>query len=205
MNGLIQPLNDLVNNFGLPQDFIVQASFYALAALTCIFALGVVTSRNIFHCAIFLAVTLFCVAGVYLFLNAEFLAIVQVLIYVGAIVTLFIFAIMLTANISDKSIPHTNRQVLASGIIAITILVLFVRIITGNPWKSGPAQAQPLSLREIGRSLMSAYALPFEVISLILLAALVGAIVIGKVNQRPFTLPSPRRGEDKGEGEKKQI
>jgi len=173
-----------VNNYGLPQDFIVRASFYVIAALSVIFALGVVASRNIFHCAIYLAVSLFCIAGVYLFLNAEFLAIVQVLIYVGAIVTLFLFAIMLTANIGDRSIRGTNRQVLGGGLIAAMIAVFFIYVIIGEPWKKSLLQAQPLTLQELGRSLMSAYALPFEVISLILLAALVGAIVIGRVKKQ---------------------
>ena len=121
MSGPIQLLNNVLNNYGLPQGFIVQTSFYVIAAFAVISALGVVVSRNIFHCAIFLAVSLFCIAGVYLFLSAEFLAVVQVLIYVGAIVTLFLFAIMLTANIGDRSIRHTNRQVLAGGVIAIII------------------------------------------------------------------------------------
>ncbi|MDD4879462.1 MAG: NADH-quinone oxidoreductase subunit J, partial [Candidatus Omnitrophica bacterium] len=73
MSGPIQLLNNLLNNYGLPQDFIGQASFYVIAAFAVISAFGVVTSRNIFHCAIFLAVSLFCIAGVYLFLGAEFL------------------------------------------------------------------------------------------------------------------------------------
>lgn len=186
VNGLIQLLSNLVNNYGLPQEFIVRASFYVIAALSVIFALGVVASRNIFHCAIYLAVCLFCIAGVYLFLNAEFLAVVQVLIYVGAIVTLFLFAIMLTANIGDRSIRGSNKQVLVGGLIAAMIAIFFISVILGEPWKKGISQtssAQPLTLQELGRSLMSAYALPFEVISLILLAALVGAIVIGRVKK----------------------
>lgn len=184
VSGLIQLLNNLVNNYGLPQDFIVRTSFYVIAASAVISALGVVTSRNIFHCAIYLALSLFCVAGIYLFLDAEFLAIVQVLIYVGAIVILFLFAIMLTANIGDRAISHTNRQVLGGGLIAAMIAVFFVAVIIGEPWKRSLSQAQPLTLQELGKSLMSAYALPFEVISLILLAALVGAIVIGKVKKQ---------------------
>ena len=186
MNGLIQQLNNLLNGYGLQQGFIVQASFYVIAASAVIFALGVVTSRNIFHCAVYLALSLFSIAGVYLFLNAEFLAVVQILIYVGAIVTLFLFAIMLTANIGDRSIRSTNKQVLAGGVIAATISVFFIFIIIGEPWYSAAAKtnaAPRLSLEDIGRSLMSTYALPFEVISLILLAALVGAIVIGKVKK----------------------
>ena len=185
MNGLIRQLSDIVNNYGLPQDFVVQASFYVIAGLACIFAFGVVAMRNIFHCAVSLALCLFCVAGVYLFLNAEFLAIVQVLIYVGAIVTLFIFAIMLTANIEDRSIRQANRQALVSAVVAAAILSFFIFIIIGAPWKAAPsgAAAAP-GLEDLGKALMSVYALPFEFISLVLLAALVGAIVIGKAGRR---------------------
>jgi NADH:ubiquinone oxidoreductase subunit 6 (subunit J) len=185
MNGLIRQLSDIVNNYGLPRDFVVQASFYVIAGLACVFAFGVVAMRNIFHCAVSLALCLFCIAGVYLFLNAEFLAIVQVLIYVGAIVTLFIFAIMLTSNIEDRSIRQANRQVLVSAAVAAAILSFFIFIITGAPWKTAAeGTATAPGLEDIGRALMSAYALPFEFISLILLAALVGAIVIGKAKKQ---------------------
>jgi NADH:ubiquinone oxidoreductase subunit 6 (subunit J) len=187
MNGLIRQLSDIVSNYGLPRDFVVQASFYVIAGLACVFAFGVVAMRNIFHCAVSLALCLFCVAGVYLFLNAEFLAIVQVLIYVGAIVTLFIFAIMLTSNIEDRSIRQANRQVLVSAAVTAAILSFFIFIISGAPWKTaseGAASAEAPGLENIGRALMSAYALPFEFISLILLAALVGAIVIGKAKKQ---------------------
>lgn len=171
-----------MNEFGLYQEFIIKASFYFIASLTCLFAFMVVKSRDIFHCAVFLAATLFGVACVYLFLNAEFLAVVQVLIYVGAIVTLFIFAIMLTTKIHDKTIRQTNRQVLVGGALALVLLSSLIAIINQNPWKAGTADANKgyLGLGELGKSLMSTYALPFEVISLILLAALVGAIVIGR-------------------------
>ncbi len=184
MNGLIQTLNDILNNYGLRQEFVIQACFYSLAGLACVFAIGVVTLRNIFHCAISLAMTLFCIAGIYLFLNAEFLAAVQVLIYVGAIVTLFLFAIMLTAKIDDRSIRQTNKQVLASMAVSLAILSFFIFIIIGSPWKE-PVAGGPFcpGIGEIGKSLMSVYALPFETISLILLAALVGAIAIGKTDK----------------------
>ncbi|MDP2942492.1 MAG: NADH-quinone oxidoreductase subunit J [Candidatus Omnitrophota bacterium] len=182
MNGLIQLLNSFLNEFGLYREFIIKASFYFIAALTCLFAFMVVTSRDIFHCAVFLAATLFGVACVYLFLNAEFLAVVQVLIYVGAIVTLFIFAIMLTTKIHDKAIRQTNHQVLIGGALALALLFSLIIIINQDPWKASAAGTTSgyLGLGELGKSLMSTYALPFEVISLILLAALVGAIVIGR-------------------------
>jgi len=170
----------------MPQEFIIKASFYFIAALTCIFSFMVVRSRNIFHCAVFLAATLFGVACVYLFLNAEFLAVVQVLIYVGAIVTLFIFAIMLTTAIGDKMIRQANKQIFIGGVTSLAFLSCLISIINKDPWKASAAGAANgyLGLDELGRSLMSAYALPFEVISLILLAALVGAIVIGKAYKK---------------------
>lgn len=185
MNGPIQPLNDLLTNYGIYQDFIIKAIFYSAAGLSCAFALLVVTARNVFHSAIFLALTLIGVACTYLFLDAEFLAIIQILIYVGAIVTLFIFAIMLTSKIQDKSIKQTNSQVVISVIVALGLLFSFIAIISKNPWAAyaEKAQKQNLDLATLGRHLMSTYALPFELISLILLAALVGAIVIGKVKE----------------------
>ncbi len=184
MSGLIQTLNNILHAFGLPQEFIISASFYLIAALTVVFAFLVVTSKNIFHSAVFLALTLIGVAAVYLFLDAEFVAVVQILIYVGAVVTLFIFAIMLTTKISDKSIRQTNHQVLASCLVVLGLFFLLINIISSNPWRDGAETIKPLGLDQLGKSLMSTYLLPFEVISLILLAALVGAIVIGKVKRQ---------------------
>jgi NADH-quinone oxidoreductase subunit J len=179
MNGLIQQLN----NIGLPQEFILKAVFYTIAGLTIFFAVRMVISRNIFHSAVFLALTLIGVACIYLYLDAEFLAIIQILIYVGAIVTLFIFAIMLTARIQDRAIKQVNQQVLISAAASLAFLCLFVTIIMRNPWHAARAKPETLSLEQLGRALMTAYVLPFEVISLVLLVALVGAIVIGKVRK----------------------
>ena len=180
MNGLIQ----LLNNFGLPQALLLKAVFYFSAGLTIFFAIRVVTLRNVFHSAIFLALTLLGIACVYLYLDAEFLAIIQVLIYVGAIVTLFIFAIMLTAKIQDRAIRQVNKQGLLSAVVAVAFLYLFITIIRRNPWHASLTGAGVVSLGQLGKSLMTAYALPFEVISLVLLAALVGAIVIGRAKKQ---------------------
>src|SRR3989338_1014682 len=107
LNGLIQ----LLNNVGIPQNIAISATFYPIACLTLLSALLVGTSRNIFHSAIYLALTLIGVASVYLYLDAEFLAIIQVLIYVGAIVTLFIFTIMLTVDIDTGSIRGSLKRI----------------------------------------------------------------------------------------------
>jgi len=163
---------------------VIKATFYPIACLILVFALLVVMSRNIFHSALYLALVLIGVACVYLYLDAEFLAIVQVLIYVGAIVTLFIFTIMLTADINAGPIRGMIRRMLVSAFATLAILFILIRVITRAGWQAVAQNAPVISLEGLGRSLMSKYVLPFEVISLISLAAIVGAIVIGKGQKR---------------------
>ncbi|MDP1854364.1 MAG: NADH-quinone oxidoreductase subunit J [Candidatus Omnitrophota bacterium] len=179
LNSLIQQLN----NSGLPLNSFAQLSFYFIAGLTCLFAFLVVASRNVFHSAVFLALTLLSVSGIYLLLDAQFLAVVQIIIYVGAIMILFVFCIMLTSRISDKAIRQVNQQVLFSLTLALIFLAIFYILIIKSPWLSSGAEIEPLSLKELGRSLFSKYVLPFEVISLVLLAVMVGAIAIGKARK----------------------
>jgi len=180
LNGLIQ----LLNNVGIRQDIAISATFYPIACLTLIFAFLVVTGRNIFHSAVYLAFTLIGIACVYLYLDAEFLAVIQVLIYVGAIVTLFIFTIMLTANIDTGSIRGRLGRISLSLVASLAILFILIKVITISPWHGDPPQTSFFGLPELGKSLMSKYVLPFEIISLISLAALVGAIVIGGRRKR---------------------
>ena len=180
MSGLIQQLG----NLGLAQEAVIKAGFYTVCALTVYFALRMVTSRNIFHSAIFLAMTLLGVAAVFLYLDAEFLAIAQILIYVGAIVTLFVFVIMLTANIQDRSIRQVNQQVLISAISAAGFLFFIIKMIKCNFWQVKSPGTGVLSIKELGISLMTTYVLPFEIISLILIAVLVGAILIAKPGKK---------------------
>ena len=180
MSGLIQ----LLNNHGIPQDFVIKAAFYFIAALTLLFALFVVLSRHIFRAAVYLAVVLTGIAAVYLFLDAEFLAVVQVLIYVGAIVVLFIFTVMLTADIDGGTFVGTLRRISVSALVSLAIFFILFKVINMvTAWKTAVPGAG-ISLPQLGKSLMTGYALPFEVVSLISLAALVGALVIGKAEKR---------------------
>jgi NADH:ubiquinone oxidoreductase subunit 6 (subunit J) len=181
MNGLIQ----LLSSYGIPYDFIIKATFYSIAGLTVLFALFVVLSRHIFHAAVYLAVVLISIACIYLYLDAEFLAVVQVLIYVGAIVTLFIFTVMLTADIDSGTFVGTLRRMLVSALASLAIFFILVKVINMvTAWKTVLSGGSSVSLSQLGKSLMSGYALPFEVISLISLAAMIGAIVIGKAEKR---------------------
>lgn len=179
-SGLIQQLS----NLGVPQQDFITATFYAIAGITVFFAFCVVFLRNIFHCAVFLAMALVGVACVYLYLDAEFLAVAQVLIYVGAVVTLFIYVIMLTASIYDRAIRQVNEQVFVSALGALAFLFLFMRIIEKHNWHTAGAASRAMSIEHLGVSLMTTYVLPFEIISLILISVLVGAIVIAKSGEK---------------------
>jgi NADH:ubiquinone oxidoreductase subunit 6 (subunit J) len=104
--------------------------FYLLAAIIVISAFLVVTLRNVFHSALFLVLTFFMVAGIYLMLSAQFLAAVQVLIYVGAITILILFVIMLTQQIQSKSIRQANEQVIPAALISIVFLIMAIFAMT---------------------------------------------------------------------------
>lgn len=180
MHGLLQLLSDN----GIPQALIIQTTFYGIAGLTVLFAFLVVMSRDIFHSAVFLVLTLLGVACVYLYLDAEFLAGVQILIYIGAIMTLFIFAIMLTSDSKAKLARKIDLRIALSGAAAFAIFAIFLKIIRLDAWQPQILGATPLDLTKLGKSLMTDFGLPFEVISLVSLAALVGAIFIGRVEKK---------------------
>ncbi len=154
---------------------------YAVMATVLIFALGVVTLRNLFHCALCLAVALVGTAVIYVVLRAEYLAAIQILLYVGAVVTLIIFAIMLTEHLAAKTVRQNNSQ----SPLAIAGLLGFVALLTGvilkTPWPVTQAALKAkVSVMGLGEALMGTYVFPFEVISIILIAALIGTVVIAK-------------------------
>ncbi|MEI8011796.1 MAG: NADH-quinone oxidoreductase subunit J [Candidatus Omnitrophota bacterium] len=157
--------------------------FYTLALFIAASALLSVTVRDIFHGAVWLAMTLLGIAFLYFYLDAGFLGVIQILVYVGGIMALFVFAIMLTSKIGDHKIPQINAQFWPGLIIASVLLAILLKIIVNGPWMNVRASAVIIDLQTIGKSLVTTYVLPFEFISLLLLAALVGAVVIGKVKQ----------------------
>ncbi len=158
--------------------------FYTIAVGLCAFALLSVTVGDVFHSAVWLTFTLLSVAGVYFLLGAPFIGVIQVLVYVGGIMTLFIFAIKLTANIGDARIRQFTRQLWPGAVLAAVLLAFLLAVIRANAWSARALPpVQGPDLKEIGTELLTRYLLPFEFISLLLLAALVGAIVIGKVKK----------------------
>jgi NADH-quinone oxidoreductase subunit J len=159
----------------------VGVAFWVLATVTLVSAFLVVSLKNIFHCALFLILCLFSVAGIFILLNAEFLAAVQVLIYVGAVSILIIFAVMLTSNIANRRIVQTNRNALVAFFVCLMFAMgALVLIVNTEVWHLARTMLPPDNIMSIGKLLMTDFMLPFEVVSVLMLAALIGAIVLAR-------------------------
>jgi NADH-quinone oxidoreductase subunit J len=155
------------------------AIFYLLAAFTVWAAAVVVLGRNIVRAAVALIFSFCGVAGLYLLLEADFLAAVQVLIYVGGITILLLFAIMLTTRIAGGT-RVVNDQILLGGVVGLGLLAgLVYAVVRGIPGIAN-APALPETTPFLGRALLTTYALPFEAVSILLLAAMVGAIILAR-------------------------
>ncbi len=153
--------------------------FYILAALAAAAGAFLVTSRNLMHAVLALAVTSFAVAGLMLTLSAEFLAFVLVLVYVGAVVVLGLFAVMLTGYAERATVPSSREWVLLSALVSLALVALIAGVVLVQPL---PAQGLPavVSVRTLGELLLTEYVLPFELVSILLLAALIGGVVIAR-------------------------
>lgn len=169
--------------------------FWLLSLMMLVSGFMVVTLKNIFHSAIYLILCLFSVAGLFILLQAEFLAAAQVLIYVGAVAILMIFAIMLSTNVSGKKRMTTENglpvsivsAVFALGTIALVIMTKLNvvlknqdGIITKGLWIGDKGELPLDNVMLIGKYLMTEYMLPFEVISVLLLSAMIGAIALAR-------------------------
>ena len=181
--------------------------FWILAVMAIVGALGVVLVPNLFRAALLLIVVFVAVAGMFILLSAEFLAVVQVLIYVGAIAILIIFAVMLTRDVQHGNLP--NRMQMPAAVLAALLFAALVAVAVGTQWEFLPAEQQervdlvqtsavttltgdvlteagitsPEEQSEVQTAgladlLISDYVLPFEAVSVLLLAALIGALVL---------------------------
>jgi NADH-quinone oxidoreductase subunit J len=154
---------------------IYSIIFYLFAAITVLSAFFVVTTRNIIHSAYYLLFTLFGVAGIYALLGADFIAVVQVVVYIGGILILMIFGIMLTNKITNvqiktgavKLVPATLSVALFAGIIATALL--------NTKWKTISTELPAATTHSLGLLLLQQYAVVFELLGILLLIALIGA------------------------------
>lgn len=154
--------------------------FYVIAAVTVGSAVMVAFSRNIVYSAFSLLGTFFGAAGLYVLLAADFVAAVQVLIYVGGILVLILFAVMLTQRIADVRITNRAAGRLPGLVVAGLLLALLVQAIRSTPWAKAKEVLYAPTTARIGDLFLENYLLPFELASLVLLAALIGAVVISR-------------------------
>ena len=154
--------------------------FAAVSLVTIGAAVLVVTNKNILHSAYFLVLAFVGVAGVYVMLEAPFIAVIQVLIYIGAIAILVIFAIMLTRKLMSKDLEQRNAQWLWSALGSLVLFGVLGWLVYSAKWPVviEAAPQDPITL--MGQELLSTYVVPFEIASVLLLAALVGSILIGR-------------------------
>ncbi len=156
----------------------LAVTFWIMAAVTVVAALGVVFIRNIFRAALLLILCFIAVAGLYITLSADFLAAVQILVYVGAISVLIILAVMMTRDVQRGS--PANRMEIPAVIVAAVILGILVYTVTSTPWKiATEAPLTPTTVPLATRLFSQAgFILPVEIGAVLLLAAILGAIVI---------------------------
>ncbi len=168
-------LNDLLNTVS-PQ-FLV---FLPLAAFTVAGAIGVAFSRNIVYSAFSLLATFVGMVGLFALLSADFVAVVQLMVYVGGILVLILFAVMLTNRISEvkDSNPTTNRFLGAT--LLATLLLTLLAAIFGRPWAVRTTEPFAPTAEVIGDAFLGPYLLPFEVAGFLLLAALIAAVVVAR-------------------------
>jgi NAD(P)H-quinone oxidoreductase subunit 6 len=159
---------------------IATAVFYLIALITVVSAGMVAFSRNIIYSAFSLLGTFMGVAGLYIFLGADFVAAVQVLIYVGGILVLILFAVMLTHRITDVQITNRAAGTIPALIVVGVLMYLLIDTMKETPWAKAKEVAYAATTAKIGDLFLYTYLLPFELASLVLLAALIGAVVLSR-------------------------
>ena len=158
--------------------------FIALSISAILCALGVVVSRNPIHSVLFLILTFFCISGHYILMNAQFLALVNIIVYAGAIMVLFLFVVMLL-NLNKATEPHKSDMAkIAASITAGLLLMVMLGVIKGVslPSFDGMMDSENGYEKNLGRVLFQDYLIPFELSSILFLAAMVGAVLLGKKN-----------------------
>ncbi len=159
----------------------VAVAFWILSGVTVAAALGVMLSRNLLHAVLLLILTFIGVAGFFVLLSAEFLAMAQVIIYAGAIAVLVLFAVLLTPRAGRDN--GETKMVLPAVLLATCLCAIVVFVVSDTRWSTRPAsaaveEAQRVPASDLGEALLSTWVLPFELASVLLTAALVGAIML---------------------------
>lgn len=159
---------------------LTDVLFYIIAAIVIFTALSMVLSKNLVHSILFMVATFIGIAFVYVLLQADYLAVVQILVYVGAISVLFVFGVMLTRRDSMAVSNRFNRYSVFAGLAAAAILLLFGRIILMTHFNPVEQASPESTIIPISSLLLNDYIVPFEIAGVLLLVSMIGAIIIGK-------------------------
>lgn len=162
---------------------IFSIVFYLFAVIIVVSAAIVVLSKNIMYSAFSLLFTFFGVAGIYVLLNADFLAVTQIMIYIGGILILIIFGVMLTSKITGVDIKTGSTgkiQIAFAGVISLLIAITFIFLVANTKWFTSDLQPHRSTIEDIGKELLTNYLLAFEVASVLLLIAIIGAAFIAR-------------------------
>ena len=158
---------------------VAEGIFYIVALTTVITAIGVVTLPNVVHAALMLIASLASVAGLYILLSSEFLALVQVLIYAGGVATIILFGLMLTRGRDMPTVSVGAQWPLALLVTTVLALTLIVGI-ADTDWPRDAGEVTVIGIQALGAQLFRPWLLPFEIASVVLTVALVGAVVISR-------------------------
>ena len=157
-----------------------EVIFYVIAVVTVLAGMGVVFSRSIIHAALFLILALLSVAGIFVLMAADFLAIVQVLVYGGAVTILILFSMMLT-RVRDLPAAPDGPQKPFAFVAALAFMVTTIAAIASTEWRGRSTESiSVIPFEDIGTALFTTWAVPFEIASLVLMAALIGAIILAR-------------------------
>ena len=161
--------------------FVAQNVFFGIiAAAMIVSALRVVTTKNVVHAALYLVIVLSGVAAQFILLGAEFIGITQVLVYIGAIIVLFLFGIMLTrARLGDDETVAGERRIMAS-LVGVLLFGVMAYALIADFDDTHVDVASPSNTTQVSDAVFSQYLIPFEVVGMLLLAALIGAIVVAR-------------------------
>jgi NADH-quinone oxidoreductase subunit J len=168
------------------EGFWQEGLFFVFATVITVAAIGVVTSRNVIHAALYLVATLVGAACVYILMFAEFVAWAQVLVYVGAIVVLMLFGLMLTRAPIGKQATYDNDQKWLAAFVAAAVfgVTSWVLVEAFDGVRLATDRTEATTIKDVGDAIFTGYVLPFELVSVLLLAALVGAVVIARRDER---------------------
>jgi NAD(P)H-quinone oxidoreductase subunit 6 len=164
-------------------DILQTIAFGLVSALVLVGAFWVVTLTNLFRAALSLGLVLVGVAGLFLLLQAEFLAFAQILVYVGAILTMVIFAIMLTGKLQTAVDAPSRQSRLRALLVCGALFALLATSTLAAPWPQS-ARGEPIDPAAIGQQLVTTLVLPFEAVSLVFVSAMVGAMVLASGRHR---------------------